>query len=157
MNSMKQTPSSDANSSSANHEIPCILWNLNVHNCINNRPPLVPVPHVSIQSVLSHHIYLNPTLMLVLPSMPKCSKWSLSSISPPKTCTNFSPPPHTPHALSSHSSCFDNPNNIWQEIKILMFLITHLPTVSCYFLQSKTQHIQKVRKNYHNNKAHIIT
>jgi len=133
------------------------IWNLNVHDCFNNRPPLVPIPHVSIQSLPSHHIYLNSTLILVLPSMPKCSKWSLSSISPPKPCMNFSPPPCMPHALSSYSSCFVNPNNIRQEIQILKFLITHLPTVSCYFLQSKTQCIQKVPQNYHNNKEHIIT
>ena len=154
---MKQTPSSDANSSSANHENPCILWKLNVHNCFNNRPPLVPVPRFSVHSMSSHHIYLNSTLILVLQSMPKCSKWSLSSISPPKPCMNFSPPPYMPHALSSYSSCSANPNNIWHEIQILKFLITHLPTVSCYFLQSKTQHIQKVPKNYNNNKVHIIT
>jgi hypothetical protein len=38
-NSMRQNPSSEANSRSTNHEIPHPLWNLKVHYRVYNSPP----------------------------------------------------------------------------------------------------------------------
>ena len=35
---MEQSPSSEANQFSASQEIPCILWNLEVHYCIYKSP-----------------------------------------------------------------------------------------------------------------------
>ena len=40
---MEGNPSLRANSSSASQEIPCILWNLNVHSFAHKTPPLVCV------------------------------------------------------------------------------------------------------------------
>jgi hypothetical protein len=42
-NSMEQSPSWEANSHSANQEIPCLLWNPKVHYRVDKDPPLVPV------------------------------------------------------------------------------------------------------------------
>ena len=40
---MEQSPSSEANLSSASQEIPHILWTLKVHNRIHKNQPIVPI------------------------------------------------------------------------------------------------------------------
>ena len=119
---MEQSPSWEANSSSASQEIPHILWNLKVHYCIHKCPP--PVPNLSqldpVHAPTTH--LLNIHLNINLQSTPGSSKWSLSSVFPTKTLympllyTCYMPRP-------ADSSRFYHPNNIWWAVRIIKLLI----------------------------------
>jgi len=77
---MKQSPSWEANWFSASQEIPCILWNLNVHYPIHKCLP--PVPNLShldpVQAPTSHFLKIH--LNIILPFL----------IIKPTRCINFS-------------------------------------------------------------------
>jgi hypothetical protein len=66
---MKQSPSWEANTSSASQEIPHILWNPKVHYHIQNSSPHVPILNQMIQSARPSHfptIHFNIVLHLRL-------------------------------------------------------------------------------------------
>ena len=75
--SMEQSPPLEANIFSTSQEIPCVLWNQNVHYHIHNCPLPVTIlsqinpVHAPKTNVLKSH----PN---ILPSMPGSSKWSVS-------------------------------------------------------------------------------
>ena len=72
---MEQSPSWEAERSSASQEIPCILWNLKVHFCIYKSAPPVPIPcplhhFFKIHFNITSHLGLGLSSGLFLSSFP---------------------------------------------------------------------------------------
>ena len=77
-NFMKQSPSWAADNFSTNHEIPYIVLNLKDHQCVRNSPPAYPCPDPDQSSPHPTIHFLEICFNIILPSMPRCSKLSLS-------------------------------------------------------------------------------
>jgi hypothetical protein len=74
-NSKEEIPLWEANTSSANKEIPHIIWKPKVHYSIHNNP--APVPILSHSNPV-HATPSNVFKIHFIPSMPRYSNWSLS-------------------------------------------------------------------------------
>ena len=126
---MKQTPSWEANRSSATQEIPRILHNMKVHYHIHNSPPPVfilsqsnPV-HASPSHFLKIHFHIS------FASMSRSSKWYLSLMSPHRNPVCTSPGSHSCHI--SPFTCFIS--RIIFGVQIIQLLIMYFSPFPWYF------------------------
>ena len=120
----EQSPSWEANRFSASEEIPCIWWNLKVHNRIHKCPPPVPIlsqldpDHTPHPTSWSSILKLSSHLCLGLPS------GVFPSGFPTKTLYMPLLSPHTQYMpRPAHSSRFYHPNNIGWEVQFVQLLI----------------------------------
>jgi hypothetical protein len=101
---MGKSSSWEVNSHSASHEIPCLLCNLKVHNCIHMAPTLIPIlSHMHPVHTLPTYFYMIHS-NIIFPSMPRNSKWSLPFMLSNKNIVSISHLSHLcymPHPLTS--------------------------------------------------------
>ena len=123
---MGQDPSCEANRSSSNQEIPCILWIPDVHYCIYVSLPPIPILSHTQSNFLKSHFNT------IFPFMPWSSKHSLSLRFTHQNLLYASPYSHTCH-MSQPSGClFAHPNNIWWAVRIINLLIMQSTSLSYY-------------------------
>jgi hypothetical protein len=108
-NSMKENPSWEANNCSAGQEIPCLLWNPEVHFCVHRSPPVVPIlSQINLMPAFPLYLFKIHSNILLL-SMLWSSQWSLSfRFSDQNVCISH-------HSCACYILCpswFDHPNNI---------------------------------------------
>ena len=117
--SLQQSTSWEANRSTANQELPRILWNPHVHYRSHKYP--TPVPILSqFDPVHAPTFHFNITV----PSTPGSPKFSLSLRFPHQNPVYTSPLPHTRYMpCQSHYSRFFYPNNIWWAVQIIKLLL----------------------------------
>ena len=116
---MEESPSKEDDRSTASQEIPHIFWNPEVHHHVQRSPPPAPypVPNEASSCSLSHTLKIR--INIILPSIPRSSKWSLSLrfLHHNPVCT-YSVSSICYMPFPSHSSWFDHPNSIWWVVQI---------------------------------------
>ena len=121
--SMAHSPSWKANGFSASEEIPCILWDPNVHYRIHKCLP--PVPILSqldpVHNPTSHLLKIH--LNIILPSRPGSPQWSLSLRFPHQNPIRASSLPNTRYVPRPSHSRFYHPHNIGWGVQIIKLFI----------------------------------
>jgi hypothetical protein len=111
--SMEQSTSWEANLFSASQEIPLILWNTKVQSRIQKCPPPFPIlSQIDIVHTLTSH-FLKIHLNIILPSMPRSCKWSLSLRIPQQTLYTHLLSPFVLHSPPTSFFSIWSPENYW--------------------------------------------
>ena len=114
---------SESDSSFVIQKIHCVVCKLKVRYRIQKRPS----PVTFLRQIITAHgpfSFFKFHFHLVLPLMPRSSKFSLSHKFPHHNTTGIHHLPHTYYVpRPPHTSSFDNPNNIWRWVKNIKLLI----------------------------------
>ena len=118
--SMEQSPSWEANRFATSQEIPRILWSPKVHYRTHKCPPPLTILSQLHPVTTNPFHFLKIHLNIFLPSTSGFPQWSLSLRFPHQNPVHTSPLRHTRYMpRPSHSSRFDQLNNLWWEIQII--------------------------------------
>jgi hypothetical protein len=132
---MEQSPSWEANRSSATQEIPHILWNRMFIAAFTTARHLTLSWVRSSQSMPPPSYFLKIHINIMLSSMRGSPQWSHSLRFPHQNPVYTSPLPHTCYMFRpSHSSRLDHPNNICWGVQIIKLLIIKFAPFPCYLV-----------------------
>ena len=122
-NSMEQSHFWEGNRFSAS-QIPRILWNPSLITAFSRASHLSLSWASSIQSMIPspfHLLKIHLNIILICAWFFQVA--SVPQVSPPKPCMHLSSTPYVLHAHPSHSSRFEQPDNIWWGVQIIEILI----------------------------------
>ena len=140
---MEQSPSWEANRSSATQEIPRILWNPKVHYRAHNSSPAVPILSQIDPVHATHLASRKPILILFSHLRLGVPSGSFPQVSPPKPCTHlFSP--HTCYMpCPSQFSSLAHPNDIWWSTQSIKLLVMYPSPLPCYLVPLRPKYPPK--------------
>ena len=119
---------------SAGQEILHILCNTKVHYCIHERLPPVPIQSQNNPVHASPFHFLKIHFNIILPSMPRSSKCSLSTRYTHQNPICTLPVLHTCHKPCPSRSWFDHPNFIWWRVQSVNLLVMYPFLLPCYLV-----------------------
>ena len=134
-NCMEQSPSWEANWSSASQEIPRILWNPEVHYPLSRKPAACPHPEPDQSSPRSPSYFLNIHFNIIQPFIRRSCKWSFSLRFPQLNAVCTCPPSIRATCPANLSSSVDLSNNIWLGKQIMKLLAAQSSPVTCYLVR----------------------
>jgi len=132
-NTMKHSPAWEAANSAASQKIPWILCNLRVYYHVHVSLPLVLTPNQTNPIHALTHCFFIVCFNIILSSMPRSYRWSVSLMFPHHSIVWTSLLLHMCHMPNpSYSSWFYHPNIVWWGVQLMGLLIMQYPPGLCY-------------------------
>ena len=138
-NSLEQSPSQEANSSSASQDICCIVRNPQVHYCVHSSRLLVStLSQTNPVHTLPFH---SLRIILIVPPIYSMVYQVVSflQLSLPQLCTHFSPP-HVPHAPPISSSLISTSKHLVSSTNHAVSIV-HCSVISTSFLLLRPKYL----------------